>query len=159
MQSIAKYWIVIILAFVVCIFTQPALCFLLLGGLAIFVGVTAIKTSRNIEKDGIDGTGTIVDLEYDSDGYVTPVVEFTSTSGAVYRIKPYVYSSTSFDKLSSDDSINKRVSILYNADDPHKMILKDASGFPRFLFKVIIFVGLLFVLFSIGSLLGFINWG
>lgn len=159
MQAIKKYWIGVSLAFVVCMFTKPILCFLLLGGFAVFVGVMGIKTAKSIKKNGVNGTGIIVDLEYDSNGYATPVIEFTSTTGAVYRIKPYVYSSNSFNLQYGENSMNKLVAILYYADDPNKMILKETSGVTQFSLTVIILVWSVFVLFSIASLLGFIDMG
>jgi hypothetical protein len=50
MKKIEKYWIAIVIIFGISMFIKPIVCFLILGLLATFFGVSSIYTLKNIQK-------------------------------------------------------------------------------------------------------------
>ena len=125
MDFIKKYGIWIVIVFVLCIFIKPALCFLILGTLVSYMGFATIIFLKKIAKKGIDWTGKIIEYQSDSDGYKTPVIEFTTMTGDTIRREPFVYASTDLSKFRTYDKfIDQSVPIMYDPDDPNKFVLK-----------------------------------
>jgi len=158
MEIVKKYWIVIIVTFGLCIFIKPALCPLILGTLLSYLGLCSVVFLKNISKRGIDWTGNIIEYESDSEGYKTPVIEFTTLKGETVKKKPTIYATTDLSKIRTyKDLINHSVPILYDPDDPQKFILKNEGGFNYFISVIFILGGLFFVGLSICWLSGYIK--
>src|SRR5689334_4688485 len=118
MENIKKYWIAIIVTFGLCMFIKPALCFLILGAIAAYAGFLAVILLNRISKSGIECTANIIEYQPDSDGYKTPLLEFTTMNGEIIRDNPYIHTSTDLSKVRSyRNSINKSVQILYDPED------------------------------------------
>ena len=160
MNFIKKYSIIIVIIFGLSMFIKPALCFLILGSLVSYVGFEAIGFLRKIAKKGIDWTGNIIEYQSDSDGYKTPLIEFTTMAGDLVREKPFVYGSTDLSKLKTyKNSINQSVPILYDPDNPKRFVLTKDREFNYVIFFIFILGGLFFVGLSISSFLGYIKMG
>jgi hypothetical protein len=128
----------------------------MLGTALLFYAVYSISSLNQINKNGIENLGKIVSYESDNEGYKTPVIEFEISEGKNFTGKPFLHTSSDLDKfLSYQKNINKTVKIIYNPDCPEKFILKD--NFNYFGLIILIIVGLIFSVLSIGSLLGYIN--
>ena len=151
-----KYGIIFVIRFVFFMFYKPAICFLMLGTALLFYAVYSISSLNQINKNGIENLGKIVSYESDNEGYKTPVIEFEISERKNFTGKPFLHTSSDLDKfLSYQKNINKTVKIIYNPDCPEKFILKD--NFNYFGLIILIIVGLIFSLLSIGSLLGYID--
>ena len=160
MELIKKYWIVIVIAFGLAMFIKPAACFLILGLLVFYVGISAVKFLRNIKKVGIECTGSILEYQADSDGYKTPVVEFTTLAGEYVKEKPFVYASTDLSKIRNYRSMrDENIAVLYDPADPKKFVLVQEQGFNYLTFIVFVIIGTAFVGLSICGLLGYIKFG
>jgi len=160
MNFIKKYWIAIVVTFGICMFIKPALCFLILGTLVSYVAFEALKFLSTIKKRGVEWTGNIIEYQSDSDGYKSPLIEFTTITGDVIREKPYVYASTDLSKIRTyNNSINQSVPILYDPDNPRKFVLKNEEGFNYIVFVIFIVAGLFFIGLSISWLSGYTKMG
>jgi hypothetical protein len=158
MDLIKKYWIAIVVAFGLCMFIKPALCFLILGTLISYIGFAAVIFLKKIARTGVDWTGNIIEYQSGSDGHKTPLIEFTTMSGDIIREKPFVYTSTDLSKIRTYSKfIDQSVPILYDPADPKKFVLKNEEGFNYVVFIVFILAGLFFVGLIIGWVLGYIK--
>src|ERR1700722_11675215 len=101
MTFIKKYWIAIVIVFALSMLIKPALCFLIIGLLAIYVGIEAIIFQNSIREKGIMCTGNILEYQRDNYGYKTPLIEFTTLAGERIKEQPFVYSSTDLSKIRS----------------------------------------------------------
>ena len=158
MNSIKKYWIVIVIIFALSMFIKPALCFLILGSIISYICIEAVLFLKNIEKKGVECTGNIIEYQSDSDGHKTPLIEFTTMTGELIKEQPYVYASTDLSKIRTyKNLINQSVSILYDPDNPKKFVLTSEKQFNYVTFFIFILGGLFFVGLSISSILGYIR--
>jgi len=141
-------------------FIKPAFCFFILGTLLFYVGITAVLFLKKIQSSGIECTGRILSFQSDSEGYKTPIVEFTPIGGGLITERPFVYASSDLSKIRSyKKMVDKQVSILYDPDDPKKFIVADERGFNYFAFVFCILVGLGGIIVSICSFIGYIKIG
>ncbi|MFB9079629.1 DUF3592 domain-containing protein [Flavobacterium procerum] len=149
-----KYWIILIVTFIFCMFFKPVLCFLILGTFALGYACYSLVFLNKINKNGIEIDGRILSYESDSEGYKTPVIEFQIAAGIIITGKPFLHTSTDLDKFRTySGNINKTIKIIYSPDNPQRFILKNSfNGFGMVLF---IIVGLVFLGISIGNLLGY----
>jgi len=158
MNFIKKSWIVIIIVFALSIFIEPALCMLILGSLAFYIGIETVLFLRKIQKKGIECTGKIIEYQPDDEGYKTPVVEFSPLSGGHIKEKPSFYASSDLSKIRSyKNMIDQTVSVLYDPDDPKKFILTAEKEFNYFSLVLLFIVSSVFIIVSISSLLGYIK--
>ena len=74
MNFIKKYRIIIVVIFALAMIYKPVLCFLILGTLLFYIGITTILFLKNIAKKGIECTGNIIEYKADSDGHKTPLI-------------------------------------------------------------------------------------
>jgi len=126
----------------------------------IYVTTTAILFLKKIKQKGISCTGKILSFESGSRGYRTPIVEFTPIGGELIAGKPFFYASTDLSKIRSySKMIDKEILILYDPDDPKKFILKREEGFNYVFLALVIVIGLLFLILSICSFIGYIKIG
>ena len=154
------YSILFVIAFALSMFIKPALCFLLLGSLAFYMGIASIIYLKKIKEKGITSTGRILSYESDSDGYKTPIIEFTLPSGELVTEKPVIYGSTDLSKIRSyKKKINQEITIVCDPDDPKKFVLSEERGFNQIASVILILIGLGFIILSICWLLGYINMG
>ncbi len=157
MDLIKKYWVAVVVAFWVCIFTKPILCFLILGTLLAYSGFAAVIFLKKISKTGIDSTGNITEYQTERNRYKTPIIEFTTMTGDVIKEKPVVYAPTDISKIRTySNSVGQTVSVLYDPNDPKKFVLKNEE---RFNYIVSIFFILAGLLFAGLSILGVIKMG
>jgi hypothetical protein len=158
MKYIEKYWIAIVIVFLLFMFIKPVVCFLMLGSLIFYIGIKSILFLKRIQEKGITCTGKILSFQADRKGYKTPVVEFTPVEGGSIAEKPFIYASTDLNKIRSyKKMIDKEVLILYDPGDPKKFILADEKHFNYFVFVLLILAGLAFITLSICSLSGYIK--
>ena len=159
MSHIKKiYWIPFFIAFGISMFVKPAFCFLLIGSAAFCIGIYAVIFLKRIQEKGIACTGKILSYETGSEGYKTPVVEFTPLGGAPITGTPFVYASTDLSKIRSyKKQIDQEVLISYDPDDPKKFILSQEKGFNYFFLVIVILFGSIFIVVGLCSLLGYIK--
>ena len=160
MKCIKKYWIVFIIVFALLMLIKSILCMLMLGLMAIFIGIETVFFLKKIQTNGIECAGKIVGFETDSDGDRTPLVEFTTIKGESIKEKPSVYSSINvIEVFTLNKMINKTVSVLYDPDDPKRFVFAKENGGNSFSIFIVILIGLTFVVLSICNLLGYIKFG
>lgn len=156
MDFLKNYGIILFFPFVFFIFYKPAISFLMLGTLLLFLAIQSIIFFIQIRKNGIENVGKIISYESDDEGYKTPIIEFQISEEKSFRGKPSFHASTDLDKFQSyNRNINKTIKIIYNPENPEKFITKNNSNGCGLI--MLIFVGTIFTVLSIGSLLGYID--
>ncbi|WP_369012680.1 DUF3592 domain-containing protein [Flavobacterium anhuiense] len=127
---------------------------LLLGVLCLLISILALIFLNDIDKTGIEIFGRIVAYDSDEEGYKTPVIEFQSSDGKLYRGTPLIHASSDIDKFRSyQENINKKIKILYSADCPENFIIKGKTY--TFFLNLLAIVGLTLIICSIAKLLGY----
>ncbi|TDW52535.1 uncharacterized protein DUF3592 [Flavobacterium sp. 270] len=156
MELNKNHGIIIFIPFVFFMFYKPAVCFLILGTVALYFLLSSILFLNKIKKSGIESVGKIVSYESDNEGYKTPIIEFETADGQNLAGKPFLHTSTDLDKFQSyKERIDKNIKIIYDSENPEKFILKHNSvGCGMVLMGI---VGLVFIFLSIGSLLGYFD--
>ena len=158
MKYIEKYWKLIVFIFVVFIFINIALSFLLLGLLVFYFSVETYIFNEKIQKVGIERSGKIISYESDYEGYKTPIIEFETKNGELISEKPYLYASTDLSKIRTyTNYIDKPVIILHDPENPKKFVLKSEKEFNYFFIFMLFTVSLGFVIIAICSLFDFIK--
>lgn len=159
MRYIKKYWLYIFIAFVIAMVIKPILCALILGLLFFYTGIVTINFLRKIDKLGIECTGTILSYESDSEGYKTPIVEFTTLTGEKISEKPFVYASSDLSKLRTNKKmIDQSIVIVYDPDNPKQFVIHNEKGFNYFFLILCVAAGLFFIGLYISSLLGYVQF-
>ncbi len=131
---------------------------LILGAIFFCMGTQSIFFLKKIKKKGVSCTGKIISYESDSEGYKTPIVEFTPFEGTLIAEKPIIYGSTDLSKIRSyKKMIETEVSILYDPDDPKKFILTNENGFNYFMVILFGLLGLGFIVLSLFVFSGYIK--
>jgi len=147
-----------IIVFIASMFIKPALCFIELGLLMSILCVSAILFIEKMYKTGIKCVGTIVSIRTDSEGYQTPLVEFTTISGQKIAKEPYVSASTNLNRfMSKKKQYGSEVSVLYDPEDPNKFIVDTDDGFATVVFVFLTLVGLASTVIGVCSFLGYIK--
>lgn len=147
-----------VLVFGLCMFIKPALCFLILGIFFSYMGFAAVIFLNKIKKTGIDCSGTIIEYQSDSNGYKTPIIQFTTITGVSVEEKPFVYASTDLSRIRTySNSISQSIPILYDPTNPKKFVIKNEEDFNYFAFILFILIGLFFVGLSFSWLFGYIK--
>lgn len=153
-----KYGLAVLLVFALSLFIKPAISLILAGGLVLYLGIASIIFLQYITREGIESTGIILEYKSDSDGYKTPIIEFTTWSGELISAKPYIYASTDLSKIRTyKNLLNQSITVLYDAKDPKKFVVASEEGFNYLLFAALIIAGLIFIAVGICVLLGYIN--
>ena len=152
-----KYGSIIVVLFITFMIFKPVMCFLLLGGLALYYGIHYLEFLHDITKNGIESLGTV--LSYESDeGYKTPIIEFKTLDEELITGKPYYYASTDADFFRSyKNDINKSIRVLYVSKSPEKFVIKTKKSFNYGSLVFTMIVGLIFTLIATSQLLGYIN--
>jgi hypothetical protein len=159
MEQIKKYWYFIVALFIFCMFYKPIFCFLLLGMILIFFSVNSLTFFDFINKNGIKTNGKILSYEKDEDGHKTPIVEFKTLDGKLIVKKPHYYASTDFSIVKSyQNNINKIVEIVYSPKKPEMFIIETEKKFNYGSVIFMIVIGLIFLCFTIGKIMGIINF-
>jgi hypothetical protein len=160
MEYIKKYWIGIIIAFGVSLFIKPAFCFLILGTLLLYLGITSVLFQIKIQKKGIECNGKILSFTTSRRGNTTPIIEFTPFTGNTIIEEPFIYTSLDLGSISfNDENVKKEVLIVYDPDNPKRFIVADENGFNYIVLVFVLLVGLVFITVSICNLLGYIQIG
>jgi hypothetical protein len=153
-----KYWTYIIIVFVIFILLEPILNLLLIGGLVLFFSLEYLVTIEKLKKNGKEQTGKYLHFEVDGEeGHKTPTIEFITHTGNIVKEQPYYYASTDLSKIKSyNNKIGKPVTIIYDSENPEKFILKKEKNFNYFSLFLMIFIGLMFIVFGTLGILGII---
>lgn len=160
MKIIEKYGLIIVVLFVFFMFYKPIFCFLIVGSLALCHGIESLTFLNYIKKNGIESLGEILSYESDEDGYKTPIIEFKTLKGELIKQKPYYYASTDLSIFRTyKNNINKKITVIYSEENPEKFVIKTEKDFNIGTIILMIIVGLIFLVLSIGNLLGFLNMG
>ena len=139
-------------------FTEPALCALLLGGLLIVVSILGILFLKKIHRFGERTQGHLIHFVVDSDGDRTPIIRFETNNRMVVEGKPYVYSSASFATLHFNRAKKHiPVPLLYLPESPKKFIIDNKTGFDYSTLTFFGLVGVTFLVLGILELTGVIN--
>jgi|GEM_PF-846897 len=158
MKLVQKYGVIILVAFVLSMFFKPVVCFIILGFLACYIGITEILFLNAIRKKGVECTGRILSYQAGTEGYKTPIIEFKTLHDEVISEKPSLYASSGLSKIRSyKKMINKEVAVLYDPENPKKFILVDEIDFSYFALIFCTLIGLVFLIVSVGSILGYIE--
>ncbi len=158
MELIRKYWIVIVIAFAVCMYFFPPGCFLILGSIFTFISLKAIQFLNQIQKTGIRTRGEIIRFENNGDGDRYPIVEFTTEDGERIENKPYISSSSYLGPIRFNKrSQNRPVRVLYSQDNPERFVLETSEGHDYFTFVIFLVIGLGFSTSGILEITGVIN--
>ena len=160
MKYIEKYWIVLVIVFFVSSFINPAICFLILGSLFVYIGIVALLFLKKIGETGVKVRGRILAYQASNRGYKSPVIEFTPTGGETVTAKPFVYASTDLSKVRSySKTIDTEVTVLYDPKDPTKFVLAGEQSFNYIVLTIVTLAGLFFVILGICIFLGYIKFG
>lgn len=144
-----EYIIPILILFVFFMFFKPVICFLLIGSLAILVGINSWIIIIDIQKNGIESIGKILSYDSDEDGHKTPTIEFKTKNGNQIKKKPYYYASSDLSKIKSyKNKINESVSVVYDKKNPEKFVIGNERNFNYFSLILIILVGIFFLTFG-----------
>lgn len=158
MDYIKKYAVWITIAFGLAALIKPELCFLILGSLALYFGISTKKFLRAIKRNGIECAGTILEFTSDSDGYKTPSIEFTTNSGEHITGQPSFYTTSDLSKLRSyENLLYQPVSVMYDPNDPKKFILTDHKDIENLVLAICILFGGVFIGVAVCSLSGYIK--
>lgn len=157
-KYIKKYWIIIICVFFFSSFINPAISFFILGFLMFYFGIVGFIFIKKIHKNGIETTGRILSYQAGRGGYKIPIIEFKPIDGDVVTEKPFVYASTDLSKIRSyKKMIDAEVKILYDPGNPKKFVLIDEKEFNYIASIAVALGGLVFVVFSVCVLFGYIK--
>jgi hypothetical protein len=144
MEYIKKYWIVIVIAFFLCMFISIAACLLILGSLILYFSLASLKKQAQLSKTGMTAIGKIRSYISDSDGDRTPIIEFITADGTRINKQPFIYTSTDADKFQSYKTlIDTDVKVLYNPLKPEEFVIANEKPWND----------LILVLFAIASLI------
>jgi hypothetical protein len=158
MENIKNYWIYIMIAFGICMFVKPVLCFLIGGALVFYFGISALLFLEKLRKHGIECTGRISSIQHNRSGSKEPVVEFTATGGELVAKTPYLSASTDLAQFRTYKSlIGTEVPILYDPGKPERFVVKEDRPFTYFALLFAALIGLAFIAFATASLLGYIK--
>ena len=161
MKLIEKHSIFILIAFVICMFLKPILCFLILGSAVLYLGFEELKFLKKIDKIGIRTTGKILKYTRGDRGVQTPTILFTTIDGKIIEKEPSSYSATDFNQFRSfSNFIDKQINVKYNPKNPEEFLIDDEKTFNTFSIYFMIFGGSIFSLVAILNILGLIsiNW-
>ncbi len=158
MEKLKKYLIFILVLFVFFMFYDPIICFIILGVFFSAIGIYFLFFLKRIKERGIKSRGKILFFESDSEGYKTPIIEYTTNRGKVIKEKPFYYTSSDLSIIRSyRNKINEPISISYDPMEPKKFILNKENNTNFFSLLLFTLIGLIFVLISILNILGIIN--
>jgi hypothetical protein len=159
MKTIRKYWIAIVGVFFFSIFINPAICIIIVGSFAFYMGISAILFLKQIQNKGIETIGRILFYQTGDKNYKTPIIEFTPADSETVTEKPFVYASTDLSKVRSYSKlIDTEVVVLYDPENPKRFVLAGENSFNYTVFSIFIMVGLFFVVLSVFNFLGYIKF-
>ena len=152
------YNIIGVVVFFVLCYINPGIIIFLLGMLIIYNAIKLILVFKRVKENGINIKGIIVSYESDDEGYKFPVAEFKTINGELIKGKPIIYLATDFSKIKSyKNEIKNSVEIVYNAKNPNEFLFRREQNY-NFLFLIIFpFLGLLLIVVSMLSFLGYIK--
>jgi len=154
---IIKYRIFIGIAYLALGYIRPSLCFLLLGLIFLYFGITTIFQLWKLYRSGVECNAKIVSYETDDEGYKTPVMEFNTADGKSITEKPWVYGSSDLSKIRTySEKLNEPTKVIYNSDHPEEFVLKSEFGFNFFILILLIAGGIFATGFAISALFGFV---
>ncbi|MBA9072442.1 hypothetical protein GGR22_000568 [Flavobacterium gossypii] len=158
MKFIEKYWVVFIIVFAFFAFYKPALVFLQLGSLVLFMGIHYFLFLKHIGKNGIRSVGKILSYEAGNKGGKIPVIGFETLEGQYIKKQPYYYASSDIDLITSfKKNIDRPVAVLYDPLHPENFILAKEKDSNYGSLVLMVFVGTIFIIVSVSSLLGYIK--
>ena len=160
MKFIKRYWIAFIIVFAISMFLKPALCFIQLGTLFLYMSMKAILFLRKIERTGIESIGKIVSIEIHNNGHKVPVIEFTTPEGVIIKEKPIVYSTTDLQLISDlfKNYTGKEISISYDPENPNQFIILENSNSDYLTFFIFLLLGLATTIIGICAISGLIKF-
>ena len=107
-----------VIVFVVFMFIELMVDFILLGGILLFLSVKSMVMIEKLKKKGREQLGKYVDFNSDYKGYKTPVIEYKTHTGEVIQQEPQYYVSTDLDRFRSyRDKIGTPVKIIYDPEN------------------------------------------
>lgn len=158
MKFIERYWIVLVIAFLFLFFVNKALGILILGSVASYFSIVTIKKQRELSRTGLTVVGKIKSYTVDSDGYSTPIIQFTTLDGSVISKEPYAYVSTDVDRFQSyKSSIDTNVVVLYDPANPEDFVIANEKPWNDFVFFLLGVVGVVLVVVSMAAFSGYIK--
>lgn len=160
MKFIKRYWIAFIIVFAISMFLKPALCFIQLGTLFLYMSMKAILFLRKIERTGIESIGKIVSIEIHNNGHKVPVIEFTTPEGVIIKEKPIIYSTTDLQLISDlfKNYTGKEISILYDSENPSQFVILENSNSDYLTFFIFLLLGLATTIIGICAISGLIKF-
>ena len=151
MKRLAKYWIVFAIVFVVFIFIQPAVCFLIVGLIVFYLCLNTILLFNHLRKRGITVTANMVSFEEDTDNDKIPVIAFKTLQGELINGKPAMYS------VRENKTLTMEVQIIYQPQRPQKFILSDEK-IPYFGLAIGLLLSTSCVMISAADIVGYIKY-
>ena len=158
MKYIKKYGILFAIVFAFFMFYKPIICMLMIGSFISFYGIHYYKFLININQNGIESVGKILQYKRDDEGYKTPIVKFETKEGLEIETEPYYYASTDLSKFRTyNKNINKTVTVIYEPNKPKRFIIKSESNFNYISLLFMSLGGIIFLIVAITNLLGYIE--
>ncbi len=158
MKILEKYWIFIVVIFVICMFAKPLLCFIILGIITFFLGIDYYRVFRIIKNYGIQVTGRIIKYERGQKGYQTPIINFSTTNGTTVETEPYFYVSSDINKCRTfKNYIGKSIEINYNPKNPEEFLIANQKVINIVGIFFLIISGIIFTMIGIFGIFGIIN--
>jgi len=85
LRYIERHLVVFVVIFGVAMFVKPDLCFVMLGLLVFYLGLTYFIFLRRLKNIGLQSPATILEYQKNKRGNSIPYVEFTTLMGEVVR--------------------------------------------------------------------------
>ena len=158
MKTIEKYWIAIVIIFVICMFTKPILCFIILGPIMFFIAFDYLRVLTILKKNGIKTTGKILKYVRGNKCYQTPIINFIIENGKIIESEPYFYSATDINKFRTfKNYIEKPIEIKYNPEMPEEFLIEDQKVFNEIMVYLIMLISSIFFIVGIFDIIGIIS--
>lgn len=144
-QSYTFYYIGII-AFIIFMFVNPPICFMVMGLMCIYGALNTFYLLQDLEKFGMDCEANIVGFEKNREGDKIAIIEFVTPEGL--EIKGNLYGTFSAYigpfQYSNNPKLGK-ILIRYNSKNPEQFIRKGNEGTNYFIMAVLVILGIVLI--------------
>jgi hypothetical protein len=141
-------------------FCLAVLVFLLIrpaSGVAVFASsallyiVYSLYTIWQIKKNGIETAGNIIEIERNTNGNYTPVVEFFISPDEKITGKPFISSSFNVSGLKLTSTELRETRVIYHRKKPSQFLLPEFATQNTFFIVIAIAVCLLLIFFGFSN--------
>jgi len=147
-----------IISFTFFAFYKPIVCGFLMGIYVMYFSYKYFFVLRRISNNSKYTTAKIIDYKRVEWNYKEPIISFETKEGIKIDSKPAFYFATDLSKIRSyKNKINQPVEIIYNQNNPNEFVIASESKLNYFVLFGITMIGIIFIVFSISALLGYVE--